>query len=119
PAHAYLTEAGQGSLAIGARGADERTPALLAAVTHADPAAALTAERAFLTVLEGSCRTPIAGHAVVAAGRLRFHGLIAKPDGRGVFETKRKGAAADAVRLGAEAGPELNQRARPPFFPPL
>ena len=80
---------------------------------------ALTAERAFLTVLEGSCRTPIAGHAVVAAGRLRFRGLIAKPDGSGVFETKRQGAAADAVRLGAEAGRELKQRAGADFFAPV
>ena len=91
----------------------------VAAVNHADTAAALTAERAFLTVLEGSGRTPIAGHAVVSAGRLRFHGLIAKPDGSGVFETKRQGAAADAVRLGAEAARELKQRAGADFFAPV
>jgi len=70
-------------------------------------------------VLEGSCRTPIAGHAVVSAGRLRFHGLIAKPDGSGVFETKRQGAAADAVRLCAEAARELKQRAGADFFAPV
>ena len=49
-----------------------RTRALLAAVDHADTAIALAAERAFLAVLDGSCRTPIAGHATVADGRLRF-----------------------------------------------
>src|SRR5262249_51589764 len=88
---------GRGIIAIEARGADERALALLAAITPADTAAALTAERAFLAVLEGSCRTPIAGHATVAAGRLRFRGLIAKPDGSDVHETHRQGAAADAV----------------------
>src|SRR5262249_46527315 len=72
PVDDFLPAVGQGIIAIEARGDDERTLALLAAVNHADTAAALTAERAFLTVLEGSCRTPIAGHAVVAAGRLRF-----------------------------------------------
>ena len=35
----------------------------------ADTATALAAERAFLAVLDGSCRTPIAGHATVARGR--------------------------------------------------
>jgi len=115
----FLPAVGHGIIAVEARGDDERTLALLAAVNHADTAAALTAERAFLTVLEGSCRTPIAGHAVVAAGRLRFRGLIAKPDGSGVFETKRQGAAADAVRFGAEAGRELKQRAGADFFAPV
>jgi hydroxymethylbilane synthase len=119
PVDDFLPAVGQGIIAIEARGDDERTLALLAAVNHADTAAALTAERAFLTVLEGSCRTPIAGHAVVAAGRLRFRGLIAKPDGSGVFETKRQGAAADAVRFGAEAGRELKQRAGADFFAPV
>jgi len=119
PVDEFLPAVGQGIIAIEARGDDERTLALLAAVNHADTAAALTAERAFLTVLEGSCRTPIAGHAVVAAGRLRFHRLIAKPDGSGVFEAKRQGAAADAVRLGAEAGRELKQRAGADFFAPV
>src|SRR5256885_10715352 len=58
-------------------GDDERALALVRAVNHDETAAALTAERTFLAVLEGSCRTPIAGYAAVAAGRLAFRGLIA------------------------------------------
>jgi hydroxymethylbilane synthase len=119
PVDDFLPAVGQGIIAIEARGDDERALALLAAVNHADTAAALTAERAFLAVLEGSCRTPIAGHATVAAGRLRFRGLIAKPDGSDVHETQRQGAPADAVRLGAEAGRELKQRAGADFFAPV
>src|SRR5262249_18576726 len=65
PVDDFLPAVGQGIIAIEARGDDERALALLAAVNHADTAAALTAERAFLAVLEGSCRTPIAGHATV------------------------------------------------------
>ena len=38
---------------------------MLAPLNHADTAAALACERAFLAVLDGSCRTPIAGHASV------------------------------------------------------
>src|SRR5262249_27476670 len=105
--------------AMGAGGEEGGALGLLAAVNHADTAAALTAERAFLAVLEGSCRTPIAGHATVAAGRLRFRGLIAKPDGSDVYETRRQGAVADAVRLGAEAGRELKKRAAADFFAPV
>ena len=75
----FLPAVGQGIIAIEARADDARIHALLAAVNHADTATALAAERAFLTVLDGSCRTPIAGYATVDAGRLQFRGLIAGP----------------------------------------
>jgi hydroxymethylbilane synthase len=112
----FLPAVGQGIIAIEARGDDERALALVRAVNHDETAAALIAERTFLAVLEGSCRTPIAGYAAVAAGRLAFRGLIAKPDGSEVIETQRYGAMVDAVRLGAEAGRELKQRAGAGFF---
>jgi hydroxymethylbilane synthase len=116
PVEEFLSAVGQGIIAMEARGDDERTLDLVLAVSHAATAAALTAERAFLAVLEGSCRTPIAGYAAVAGGQLAFRGLIAKPDGSEVIETQRQGAVGDAVRLGAEAGRELKQRAGADFF---
>ena len=114
-----LPAVGQGIIAIEARADDARTLALLAAVDHPDSATALACERAFLAVLDGSCRTPIAGHATVAAGRLRFRGLIAKPDGSDAVETEREGAVADAVALGTDAGRELKARAGADFFAPV
>jgi hydroxymethylbilane synthase len=116
PVEEFLPAVGQGVIAIEARGDDQRALTLLHAVNHADTATALATERAFLAVLDGSCRTPIAGHATVDAGRVTFRGLIAKPDGSAVFEAARDGAAADAVRLGAAAGGELKARAGPDFF---
>jgi hydroxymethylbilane synthase len=116
PVDEFLPAVGQGIIAIEARGDDERTLDLVLPVSHAATAAALTAERAFLAVLEGSCRTPIAGYAAVARGQLAFCGLIAKPDGSEVIETQRHGAVTAAVRLGAEAGRELKQRAGADFF---
>jgi hydroxymethylbilane synthase len=115
----FLPAVGQGIIALETRGDDRRTRALLDAVDHADSATALAAERAFLTVLDGSCRTPIAGHATVNAGQLHFRGLIAKPDGSAAFACERRGAAADAVRLGADAGHELKARAGADFFAPV
>jgi len=116
PIEEFLPAVGQGIIAMEARGDDERMLDLVLAISHAATAAALTAERAFLAVLEGSCRTPIAGYAAVAAGQLAFRGLIAKPDGSEVIETQRHGAVTAAVRLGAEAGRELKQRAGADFF---
>ncbi len=115
----FLPAVGQGIVAIETRSRDERTRAALSAIDDAETAIALAAERAFLTVLDGSCRTPIAGHATVAAGRLRFRGLIAKPDGTAAFECAREGAANDAAAIGHEAGSELKRNAGADFLATL
>ncbi|HEY6258381.1 MAG TPA: hydroxymethylbilane synthase [Xanthobacteraceae bacterium] len=112
----FLPAVGQGIVAMETRGRDAATRALLAAVNHAETATALRAERAFLAVLDGSCRTPIAGHATVADGRLRLRGLIAKPDGSAVFECAREGLTNEAAALGHEAGSELKDRAGADFL---
>jgi hydroxymethylbilane synthase len=101
----------QGAIGIEIRAGDEATHAMVAAIDHAETAIALAAERAFLGELDGSCRTPIAGHARVVDGRLQFYGMLISHDGRESVETRREGAPEDAARIGAEAGRELKQRA--------
>jgi len=113
---AFLPAVGQGAIGIEVRAADARTRELVARINHPETLTALGAERAFLAVLDGSCRTPIAGHARVVAGALSFRGMILRPDGSEAHETSRAGAAADAAKLGAEAGRELKSRAAPDFF---
>src|SRR5580658_4182452 len=98
---------GQGAIGIETRADDTATRALLAAIDDPDTATALAAERAFLAVLDGTCRTPIAGHARVSGDTLRFRGLIAKIDGSEALEVLREGRRADAATLGADAGREL------------
>jgi hydroxymethylbilane synthase len=112
----FLPAVGQGIVAIETRADDRATRMLLDAVDDAQTATALAAERAFLAVLDGSCRTPIAGHATIAAGRLRLRGLIAKPDGSASFECMREGPASEAAALGAAAGAELKDRAGADFL---
>jgi hydroxymethylbilane synthase len=112
----FLPAVGQGAIGIETRAGDAKTQSLLAPINHADTATALLCERAFLAALDGSCRTPIAGHATVANGRLSFRGMIVRPDGSEAFETARTGAAGEAERLGADAGRELKSRAGPDFF---
>jgi hydroxymethylbilane synthase len=114
----FLPAVGQGAIAIETRADDARTRALVAAVNDTDTATAVTAERAFLAVLDGTCRTPIAGHARVSAGAVRFRGMIAKTDGSAALEVLREGPRADAPALGADAGRELKGRAGPGFFEP-
>lgn len=112
----FLPAVGQGAIAIETRENDNRTRELLAPLNDADTMVALTAERALLAALDGSCRTPIAGHAAVAGDALTLRALIVKPDGSADHATSRAGSVSDAAALGHDAGAELKARAGPGFF---
>jgi hydroxymethylbilane synthase len=112
----FVPAVGQGAIGIETRAHDARTRALVEAIDDADTRAALAAERAFLAVLDGSCRTPIGGHAKIERGTLRFRGIIVKPDGSEAFEALREGPREAASELGADAGAELRARASADFF---
>ena len=112
----FLPAVGQGAITIEARADDARTRELLAKIDHAHTSVALVCERAFLAVLDGSCRTPIAGHATLNGDAIAFRGMILRPDGSEAFETTRAGDRRDAVALGADAGAELKAKAPPDFF---
>src|SRR5258705_58996 len=87
-AQEFLPAVGQGAITIEARIDDARTRELLAKIDHADTSVALDCERAFLAVLDGSCRTPIAGHATLQGDTLNFRGMILRPDGTRIIPRK-------------------------------
>jgi hydroxymethylbilane synthase len=107
----FLPAAGQGAIAIETRAGDARVNALVAAIDDADTTVALTAERAFLDVLDGTCRSPIAAHTAVAGDAVQFRGMVMKPDGSAAHDIAGTGHRADAAEIGAQAGRELKQRA--------
>jgi hydroxymethylbilane synthase len=113
---AFIPAVGQGAIGIETRIEDDATRALVGKINDPDTATALAAERAFLAELDGSCRTPIGGHAQVSAGVVRFRGIVAKPDGSAAHEVWREGRIADAAALGTDAGRELKRRAGSDFF---
>jgi hydroxymethylbilane synthase len=112
----FVPAVGQGAIGIETRVDDAGTRALVEAIDDPDTRAALAAERAFLAVLDGSCRTPIGGHAKLEQGALRFRGIIIKPDGSEAFEALRQGPRDAAAELGADAGRELRALASADFF---
>ena len=68
----------------------------------------VTAERALLAWLDGSCHTPISASASLAAdGNLTLDGMILSPDGAAAHRGSLSGQAADAERLGRELGEQL------------
>lgn len=115
-----LPAVGQGTVGVEIRADDERARAWLAPLNHAPTAACITAERALLAELAGSCRTPIAGLAELSAGgRLRFRALIAMPDGSALHRAVQEGPVEDAARIGTETGKALKAMAGDAFFAAL
>ena len=84
--------------------------------TTSPTAQALACERAFLAALDGSCRTPIAGHAKVKGDQLAFSGLILSPDGQKSHAVTSEGHAADAAEIGHSAGEKVRRDAGDHFF---
>jgi hydroxymethylbilane synthase len=112
-----LPAVAQGAIGIEIRAADRRMRDLLRPLHHAATDAAVTAERACLAELEGSCRTPIAAYAVLTPdGQLHLRALIAKPDGSQLYRDERTGPVAEAARLGRDSGRHLKSLAGPGFL---
>lgn len=82
PLDDMLPAAAQGIIGVVAR--DDAGPELRAALARlnvAESEAAATAERAFLTLLDGSCRTPIAAHLFDEGASWRLTGEVLSPKG--------------------------------------
>ncbi|WP_136683699.1 hydroxymethylbilane synthase [Falsirhodobacter xinxiangensis] len=110
-----LPAVAQGAIGIERRSGDDLAARLLAAIHDAPTGHRLAAERAFLAALDGSCQTPIAGLALLEGG-LWLRGEILRPDGTEVIASERRGAIADAAKMGADLAAELRSCAPSDFF---
>jgi hydroxymethylbilane synthase len=110
-----LPAVGQGALAVEIRADDDPVRTLLAPLHDRTSAACVTAERAMLAALDGSCRTPIAGLATIAGNRISLTALLLSLDGKAERRAQGDAPVADAIRLGDEIGQELRKDAGPEF----
>jgi hydroxymethylbilane synthase len=112
-----LPAVAQGAIGLESRQGDQATYAFIEALNDPLSLQRITAERACLAVLEGSCRTPIAVLAEAeAASGLYVRGLVAEPDGSQVERAELRGPARDAAALGRDLGEELRRRLGEDFF---
>ena len=106
----------QGAIALEIRRDDDATIEAVTALNDEVTEIAISAERGFLAALDGSCRTPIAGLATVADGRVSLRGLVATPDGTRVEEIDSDAASEEAAAMGYDAGARLRARIGEAFF---
>lgn len=109
PTSECLPAVAQGAIGIESRAGDEQVSAMLAPLHCKDSYAAVLCERAFLRVLDGSCRTPIAGLATISGAHIDFEGLLATNDGTSCKRTHLSGDINDADKIGKEAGEQLRR----------
>jgi hydroxymethylbilane synthase len=114
--HEFLPAVGQGAIGIETREDNDRVREMLTRIDHADTSTAVRCERAFLAELDGSCKTPIGGHADLSGDTIHFRGLLAHPDGEPSFEFRSSGPRADAAEIGREGGRAIKRDAGPGFF---
>jgi hydroxymethylbilane synthase len=114
----FLPAVAQGAIGIEVRENDPRIAALVAPINHQPTMIAVAAERAMLAVLDGSCRTPIAGYANISGTQLRLRGLVALPDGTESHHAEDTGNATleGAAALGRAVGERLKALAGPNFL---
>jgi hydroxymethylbilane synthase len=109
-AETMVPAACQGIVGVTVRADDVELRELLSAIEDRDAAAVSAAERALLGTLDGSCRTPIGGHAQwLPDGQMLLTGLVARADGSFLLKRKLWGARADAAAMGRELGESLRK----------
>lgn len=120
PADDFIPAIAQGAIAIETRENDDAIRALLAPIHCARTATAVTAERAFLAELDGSCKTPIAGHAHALdenhQGHWQLKVLVLRPNGQDAVEET---LIADEITLenaAADLGRRIRARLPSDFF---
>ncbi|WP_417579214.1 hydroxymethylbilane synthase [Pelagibacterium sp.] len=106
----------QGAIVIETRADDGAANRLVEVLDDAQTRQRVEAERAFLKVLDGSCRTPIAALTTLDGDKLTLFGQILSPDGAEVHENEIAGDADQGVELGTRLGEKLLLAAGPDFI---
>lgn len=109
----------QGAISIEICADNDRIASFLKPLNHEQTQLAVTAERSFLRVLDGSCRTPIAALATIEGNTLTLLGRVLSANGDECYETEVAGPAGGAEGLGQIAGEAIRGEAGEAFFEAL
>jgi hydroxymethylbilane synthase len=105
----------QGAIGIEIRSRDDRTREAVAMLNHPRTETAITAERALLATLNGSCRTPIGAFSSVDEVSCSLYAQILNLDGSLTYSLKVSGPVNRPQDIGTELGQKLRDLAGPDF----
>lgn len=104
-----LPAVAQGAIGIECRSNDDATVQLLQPINHTPTTIAVNCERAMLSVLDGSCRTPIAGYAQINGDIIELRAQVIAPDGSAEHSVQEAASLTDAENLGRALGMQLKR----------
>lgn len=102
-----LPAAAQGVIGIECLDSNDALRKVLTNLNHEPTAQTTAAERTIARVLQASCQSPVATHAVIAGSSMTVTALVAMPDGSQSIRDTVSGNAEDARRLGEELAERL------------
>ena len=102
-----LPAVGQGALCIEIRNDDPEIGPLVETLDHHQTRTVVTAERAFLNRLGGSCQVPVAGHAVYDATQLTLKGIVAELEGSNIIGGSVTGTPESCEAIGLKLAEQL------------
>ena len=106
----------QGAVGIEAHEDDEGVRELLAPLNDVPSHMEILCERAFLRVLDGSCRTPVAGIARVIGGKVHLRAEVLRPNGSERLGINGMTDVGEAEALGKRLGEQVLERIGPEFM---
>jgi hydroxymethylbilane synthase len=109
----YLPAVAQGAIGIQCREEDPDILELLVPLNHQPTFQAVSAERAFMKALNGSCRTPIAAYGMIEGETLFLKGMLSEPQGMNMRFVSHQGFASQAKNVGREAAQYLQEKPCP------
>jgi hydroxymethylbilane synthase len=110
----FMPAPAQGAIGIAVRSDDARMAGLVEALNHTPTFTAITAERAMLAVLDGSCRTPVGALTKLDSNHIHLKGEILSLDGKVSFTSEASGS--DAFAIGERVGHDLLAKAGTDFL---
>jgi len=106
-----LPAASQGTIGIECREEDIHIKKMVEMLGCKKALIEVKCERAFLHVLNGSCRSPIGARACLKNGKVYFRGALIASNGAEICEITKEGDAMDYEKIGREAGEYILQNA--------
>lgn len=110
PADTCLPAVGQGAIGIEIRNNDAEVAGLVASLNCPSTEAAVTAERAFLSKLEGGCQVPVGALATCDGDELKLEGMVASLDGEKIIRAKLSGFRNEAEQIGFQLAEKMLQQ---------
>ncbi len=100
----------QGAIAIEIRINDPEVELLMEKINHTETWNAITAERAFLSHLQGGCQVPLGCFSKVENGILTMNGFVASVDGSQFINETISGEISKGAELGVEMAEKMLEK---------